>query len=223
MTGSESRQVRASAGNEWKNMGLVDNADLTGLKALLSRADWFTVLRNAGRLEPGELPNRLLTIPGRDAQIALREIVRLVADLPTGTSSIVVWQQDGSELWVDTGTIALACREGLVTISVTVSCDQIAKPVTIAVPIAVGTKDAPSGLVMSTLTHVDAPQIINERWSDAITAFAWEALLELARRLCNNLGRDAAGLPLIPGAIASARDALLIQPMSRHDLSALGK
>ena len=76
---------------------------------------------------------------------------------------------------------------------------------------------------MSTLTHVDGPQIISERWSDAITAFAWEALLELARRLCNNLGRDAAGLPLIPGAIASARDALLIQPMSRHDLSALGK
>jgi len=218
MMGSENRQVRASAGSF-----LVDNADLTGLKALLSRADWFTVLRNAGRLEPGELPNRMLTIPRRDAQLALREIVRLVADLPTGTSSIVVWQQDGSELWVDTGTVALACREGLVTISVTVSCDQIAEPVTIAVPIAVGTKDAPSGLVMSTLTHVDGPQIISERWSDAITAFAWEALLELARRLCNNLGRDAAGLPLIPGAIASARDALLIQPMSRHDLSALGK
>ena len=114
MTGSENRQVRASAVSF-----LVDNADLTGLKALLSRADWFTVLRNAGRLEPGELPNRMLTIPSRDAQLALREIVRLVADLPTGTSSIVVWQQDGSELWVDTGTVALACREGLVTISVT--------------------------------------------------------------------------------------------------------
>lgn len=218
MTGVESHRVSLGAGSV-----RVDNADLTGLKTLLSHADWFTALRNAGRLKPGELPSRMLTVPRRDAQLVLREIVRLVADLPTGTSSIVVWQKDGSELWVDTSTVALTCLDGLVTISVTVRCDQVADPVSISVPIGVGTTDAPAGLVMSALTHVDGPQIISERWSDAITAFAWESLLELARRLCNNLGRDGAGLPLIPGAIAATKDALLIQPMSRHDLSALGK
>jgi hypothetical protein len=89
------------------------------------------------------------------------------------------------------------------------------------VPLGVGTAGSPVGLVLTTVERLDGPDIVVARWSDAITAFAWEALIELARRTCAQLGTDKAGLPLIPGAIASSTEALLIQPMSRNDLSAL--
>jgi hypothetical protein len=109
-----------------------------------------------------------------------------------------------------------------VTIGLTVDCDQLAEPVTATVPIAVGRVDSPAGLVMSTFQRVQAPDLVADLWSEAITAFAWEALLELARRLCADMGHDAAGRALIPGGIAAAPDVLIIQPMARHDLSAIG-
>ena len=36
------------------------------------------------------------------------------------------------------------------------------------------------------------------------------------------LGRDSAGLPLIPGAVAATKGVLVVQAMSRNDLSQLG-
>ena len=51
--------------------------------------------------------------------------------------------------------------------------------------------------------------------ADAITAFAWESLVELARRTCAQFGRDTQSRALIPGGIAAAEGVLLIQPMSR--------
>jgi hypothetical protein len=74
---------------------------------------------------------------------------------------------------------------------------------------------------MSTLDRLDGPEVVVARWSAAITAYAWEALLELATRLCAGLGRDSRRLALIPGSIGAARGSLLIQPMSRHDLSGM--
>jgi hypothetical protein len=74
---------------------------------------------------------------------------------------------------------------------------------------------------MATIDRLDGPDLVVARWSNAITAFAWESLLEVASRLCAGLGRDSRDLPLIPGSIAAGPGTLLISPMSRHDLSGL--
>jgi hypothetical protein len=76
---------------------------------------------------------------------------------------------------------------------------------------------------MSTFERVDAPDLISGLWSEALTALAWEALLELAARLCAAVGKDAQGRPLIPASIAAAPELLIITPMARNDLSRIGR
>jgi hypothetical protein len=189
----------------------------------LKNPPWLAVIRQTGRLTPGAVPKDQLSVPVEQAQQLLRAIVRFVADIPADTSTVIVWERDGSELWVDAGTTTIACADGLVTIGVTVNCDELRKPVAISVPIGVGSANAPAGLVMTTFDRLDGPDLITARWSEAITAFAWESLVELARRLAAHTGNDKAGLALIPGAIGASKGVLLIQPMSRNDLSALGR
>ena len=186
-------------------------------------ASFFKPIRSAGSLEPGDVPKQGLTIKAATATRLLRGIIRFVADVSAGTSSVIVWEADGSELWVDIATTTMACAPALVRVSVTVGCDQLAEPAVVTIPFGVGSPDAPTGLVMSTLNRLDGPPVVVDRWTPALTAFAWEAVLELARRLCAELGTDKGGRPLVPGSIAAGASTLLIQPMSRHDLSALGR
>ena len=108
--------------------------------------------------------------------------MRFVADIPADTSLDLVWQHDGSELWVDAGSIELVCGAGLLTVGLTVACDELHRSVRVTVPFAVGGADASRGLLMAAMNRVDAPALVADRWSDAITAFCWESLLELARR-----------------------------------------
>ena len=189
----------------------------------LKNPPWLKVIKQPGRLDPGSVPKGQLSVPVEQAQQLLRAIVRFVVDIPADTSTVVVWERDGSELWLDVATTTIACAEGMVTIGVTVGCDELDKPVTITVPIGVGSSTALAGLVMTTIDRLAGPDLVTARWSEAITAYAWEALVELARRLCAQTGKDRSGLPLIPGAIGATTGALLIQPMSRNDLSRLGR
>jgi hypothetical protein len=153
----------------------------------------------------------------------LRGIVHAVADIPSDTSTVVVWQRDGSELWADVGTVTLSSLDGIVRVAVKVGCDQLDKPVVLTVPLKVGTPQAPAGMVMSSVDRLTGPDVVTALWSDAVIAFGWECLLELSRQLCAHLGRDRAGLPLIPGAVAAAKGVLVVQAMSRNDLSQLGR
>jgi hypothetical protein len=181
---------------------------------------WLSHLRVP--IAAGVVPKKLLRIPQSDAQKLLRGVVRRVADLPVGSSATVVWHDAGAELLVLTDKITIGCSSGLVTIGVTAQCDQTDGAVVLSVPFAVGTAKAQAGLVMHTFSRVAGPPVVTDRWSQAITAFAWEALLELASTISAEVGKDTAGRPLVPGAIAAEPEVLLIQPMARHDLSSKG-
>lgn len=194
----------------------LDNADLTPLISLVKGASWIATLGPTPRLEPGELTRRPMQIPQGEAQTALRGVVRLVADLPRGTTPVVVWEDRGSELEVDTAATTLTCKVGVVTIGVAVRCDQLPERVVVEVPFGVGTAARPTGLVMSALTHLAGPAVVVDRWSDAITAFAWECVIETARRLCELAGTDSAGRRLTPGAIGAGSRVLIVQPMAPH-------
>ncbi|MEO7421050.1 MAG: hypothetical protein ABIU87_01485 [Ornithinibacter sp.] len=193
------------------------------LRAVLTDASILRALRGADRLTPGSVPKKGVTVKAAEATRMLRSVIRFVADVPANSSPIVVWEQEGSELWVDISTVALTCIPGVVRVSVRVGCDQLPERAVISVPFGVGTPSAPTGLVMSSLSRLDGPEIVTGRWTAALTAFTWESILELARRICAELGKDAAGLPLIPGSLAAGSQTLVVQPMSRNDLSGLGR
>lgn len=190
-----------------------DNAELVRFAAVLDRAAWFTPVDR--RIPPGRTTDGALAVPVADARRLLLDVVRLVADLPREGRSVVVWQQGASELALDLSRTSLRCDPGLVTVLVTVTCDQLKEPTQLEVPFAVGTRDAPAGLVMSTFNRLTGPGVVTDLWSEAVTAFAWECVLELARRVTARLGSDTANRSLVPGGIGADKGVLLIQPMAR--------
>ena len=179
--------------------------------------DWLTRLDDGIVLSAGQLAPKNTEVPTKDAQQIVASVVRLVLDLPRNSNPRVVWTLGDSELLVHSDTTKIACSSGVVTISVQVECDQC-PPVTIPVPLGVGTRRAPSGLVMSTFSDLEGPAAIVGVWSDALSAFAWETLLEVARSVAAGVGSDARGLPLVPGSVGAAPGRLLIQPVARHSL-----
>jgi hypothetical protein len=203
---------------------LVDTIALGGRITDLppQQREWFTPIGDV-TLAAGERARAPITIPQPDAARLLLGFVRFVADIAARTSLQFVWERGQDELAVDGASIGLTCSDGLLTVGLTVSCDELRKPYRVAVPFAVGRADAPRGLLMSTIDRIDAPALIADGWSDAIIAFCWEALLEVTRRVSAQAGSDSAGRPLIPGAIAAHEGQLLVLPMARHDLSGLSR
>lgn len=192
---------------------VADNAHLLRLDTILNRAHWFEPIDR--RVPPGETTKNALQVPVADARRLLLDVVRLVADVPKEGRPTIVWQQGASELALDLAKTTLRCDLGLITVVVTVTCDQVKEPTQLEVPFAVGTRDAPAGLVMSTFTRLAGPRIVTDLWSEAVTAYAWECVLELARRVTARLGTDTANRALVPGGIGAVKGVLLIQPMAR--------
>ena len=181
--------------------------------------DWLTPLDARARLTTGAAAE-VVRVPVAIANRLLRTTIRLVADLPPRASGATVWVQGDSELLVDALAVQLTCAPALVTVGVPVTCDQLQmKPVIVPVPIAVGTAERPAGLVMATFDRLAGPELVTARWSEAIAAFAWEALVHLAQQLSAAVGKDADGRPLVPAGIGAEQGVLLVQPMARHDLS----
>jgi hypothetical protein len=169
------------------------------------------------RFAPGTVVDELIEVKDATAQKLLRSIVHLVADIPADSPPDVVWESGRNELLVTTDRVKLSCTSGVVTIGVRVHCDQIDAPTEVTVPIGVGTRDHPRGLVMSTFFRPLGPAAVVEPWADALVGFAWECLLELARKLCAEVGSDGQGRPLIPVDVGAAPKLLLIRAMARHD------
>lgn len=182
----------------------------------LPDADWLERLGPRASLAPGEVSGKTIRVPAAEAERTLRETIRLVADIPAGSTPRLVWVQGADELLVHTDDVRLACDTGLVTISFRVACDQLGRDARVAVPLGVGTAKRPTGLVMSALTRPDGPPIVVDAWAQAIVAFAWEALVHLAQTVSAAVGSDAAGLRLVPATIGAEPRLLLVQPAARH-------
>jgi hypothetical protein len=181
------------------------------------RFDWLDRLDDDIILGAGERAPKSIEVPIKDAQEIVHLVTRLVLDLPRNTTPQVVWSLGDSELLVHSDKTKIACSSGVVTITAQVECDQC-EPVQIPVPLGVGTRKAPGGLVMTTFTDLEGPREIVEVWSDAINAFAWETLIEVARVIAAQVGKDSRGRALVPGSIGAAPGKLLIQPVARHTL-----
>ncbi|MBY6069760.1 MULTISPECIES: hypothetical protein [Marinobacter] len=182
-----------------------------------SQFDWLNRIDADVLLDVGDLSPDLLTVPGKDVQRLLSEVVRLVLDLPRNSTPLVVWTKGDSELLIHSDQTRIQFSSGVITVTVTAECEEHGK-LRIPVPIGVGTKQSPSGLVMSTFEDLEGPEELILAWRDAIQAFAWESVLEVASVLCAEVGNDKRGLPLVPGAIAAAPNKMLVQPVARFSL-----
>lgn len=186
--------------------------DIVGVSA----GDWLTVSR--GRLSAGR-PAKWIEIPVQTAQQMLQATTRLVADLPRTGSRDVVWVSGTDELKVATERVTLTCHPGLVVITIPVACDQLParSRSTVDVPLAVGSREQPRGLMMSTLVTPTGPSVVTDVWADSLVAFAWESLLTLVREVARASGHGRDGRALVPLSVAATAERLLVQPMAGHD------
>ena len=188
----------------------------------------LTRLMRAGELvrptKPPLAGDRLETVRlSRDAVAVLstgaaRRALGAAAKARTNTE--VVWSDGGDELAVDPAKIEVATTAGAIAVTVPVRCDETGQ-VTVEVTFAVGAPGSPAGLFAATSDRPRGPAVVVDRWADALIAFAWSAVLELATSVAGTIGRDAHGDRLIPGALVATDDGLEVVPVARHRLGRL--
>jgi hypothetical protein len=132
----------------------------------------------------------------------------------------VVWSNGGDELAVEPAKIQVVTTAGAIAVTVPVRCDETG-PAEVQVTFAVGAPDRPAGLFAATSDRPRGPAAIVDRWADALIAFAWSAVLELATSVAGTIGRDVHGDRLIPGALFATDDGLEVVPVARHRLGRL--
>jgi hypothetical protein len=127
----------------------------------------------------------------------------------------VVWSDADGEVLVHVDRTQVAMFPGLVLVALTLETDETGAG-QIVVPFAVGGPDSPAGLVVVTESRPRGPVALVDRWGQAATAAAWQALLDVAHGLALQSGVDADGARLIPGALSTDGATLSVTPQARH-------
>ena len=175
---------------------------------LTQRAGGTTPLAPPKPLPAGTV-GTLVPVPAQSFQ----QIFTAVAT--QGNQGSQIWVQDGSELMVMTGKATATLDDGIVLITIPVSCDQ-AQGVSIQVAFAVGGGNQPAGMVAATEDRPRGPAVIVDVWGDALMAFAWRVLMTVATRVAGQSGVDEDGAGLVPIAMTATKDGLSVLPIARH-------
>ena len=126
-----------------------------------------------------------------------------------------VWTDGSSDLLVLTGKVSVALDDGLLLLTIPVSCDQFANAA-IQVPFALGGKKSPSGMVMATEKRPRGPDLIVDVWAEQLTAFAWHLVMAIVVKAAGQSGIDEDGASLIPISMTSTKEGLTLLPLARH-------
>jgi hypothetical protein len=153
---------------------------------------------------------------GIEIPVAVSALKQIIAVAATQSNPVQeVWVHGPCELLVTTSKVDIALDDGLAIVTIPVSCDQVANA-TVQVAFAVGGKDNPAGMVMSTETRPRGPDVIVDVWGEALTAFAWKLLINIALKLAAQSGVDQDGAGLIPLSLVATKDNLVMLPIARH-------
>lgn len=148
----------------------------------------------------------------QSAALATTGRVPTLEQLPKG----VVWREGADAIVVQLEGMEVELGEGEVVVHFRVHCDQLRGAAGVRVRFVVGTTDRPTGLLAATPTLPDGPEAVVQRWGEALTAYAWRALLDTASGIAGAAGRDADGNPLVATALVASPNGLVVLPQARH-------
>jgi hypothetical protein len=131
----------------------------------------------------------------------------------------VIWERAGSELLVHLHRVRVAVLDGLILIGIPVETVETGR-VEVTVAFGLGTPDQLAGMVATTEAKPRGPAPIVDLWGEALTAFAWQTLLDVVERLAARTGVDTDGSPLLPGALVADRGRLGLIPQAAHTFEA---
>ena len=153
---------------------------------------------------------------GNEISIASAVFQQMISAAATrDNAGTQVWVQGASELLVSTAKVTATLDNGLIVISVPVVCDQVPSA-TVQVAFATCSKESPAGMICATEERPRGPATIVDAWGDPLIAFAWRVLLTAITGAAAKTGTDLDGAGLIPAAITSAKDGIVLLPMARH-------
>lgn len=127
----------------------------------------------------------------------------------------LLWSHEDSRLLVGVEKASVAVTDGLVVVTVPVSCDETGTA-EVQIGLAVGSKQRPAGMV-AVAGEPRGPRPIVELWGEALTALAWGALLRATTDLARHAGRDLDGYGLIPAGL-QAGDGVTLATAARHEI-----
>lgn len=197
---------------EWKCLPESFPDLLARLMALLRIL--LTGLDAAASLPAGTVGPEIPIDPGSFNRLFVSAAMQ-AAGVTSASSAMVIWQHGGHELQVSVGQVQVKLDDGLISVSIPVSCDQVRSAV-VHVPFAIGSKTAPAGMIAATEQAPRGPDVIVKVWGEALVAFAWQTLLTVLTRIAGRAGVDADGAGLIPAAINAGTDGVRILTQARQ-------
>ena len=159
-------------------------------------------------------------------QLAAEQLGARAAGIPAGDDEApqaVLWRDGVDALLVLLDTVKVKTDDGVVTVSVDVACDELGRKGrdTVSVDLVVGTPERPTGMLVAA-PQPRGPLVVTERWSDALVAFAWRAMIDASAGLGAALGHDEDGVPLVPNRWAATKAGISLGAQARHPLDRLG-
>jgi hypothetical protein len=150
------------------------------------------------------------------AEAALTSAGARVPSDPTRLPRSVLWEEGADALLVEVGRVDVQLGDGVVSVLIPVRCDQLAEGAeTVAVDFVVGTPERPTGLLAAAMDP-RGPRAVVGRWGEALTALAWQAVLESAGGVAGAAGMDHDGAPLVPVALTAGRTGVAVVAQARH-------
>jgi hypothetical protein len=170
-----------------------------------------TILAGLARGAPEALPLKPLPAGAKGARLPLPDrvltpLLRQAAIEMSGGAARVLWDDGVSQLIVSVGEIAAELRDGRITVTIPVTCDQA--KTRMKVPFATGGRGRNAGMVLATADRPLGDALIARIWGEALIALAHGALLSVVTSLAGASGRDERNDTLVPRAL-QAEDGLL--------------
>jgi hypothetical protein len=197
---------------QWKYLP-EDFADLVArLMALLRKT--LPGLGSPAPLPAGTVGPEIPIDPGSFGRLFVSAATQGISGA-AGAPGTVIWQLQGHELEVFVSQVQVKLDDGLIAVSIPVSCDQVESTI-VQVPFAIGSKAAPAGMIAVTEQTPRGPDTIVKVWGEALVAFAWHTLLTVLTKIAGLAGVDADGAGLIPAAITAGTDGVRILTQARQ-------
>ncbi|RZS86839.1 hypothetical protein EV189_2255 [Motilibacter rhizosphaerae] len=205
----------------------VDERCAAMLKALRARCPHLVL---DGPVAPGGTPGPI-PVPPDGVQSVLVTALRQNAAGGTVTTGdalpqLLLWTSGPDRLLLDLTGVRVEVGEGQLLVHLLVICDQLTDPAggqgggeqVVTVRFVLGSPKRPAGLLAATPRLPEGPPVVVERWGEALTAYAWQAVLDASAGLAAATGRDTDGAPLVPTALTASADGLEVLPQARHPM-----
>lgn len=163
------------------------------------------------------LPKEVSSLLG----VAARQAVLAAAggrlpDDPERLPTSVLWQDGPAALLVEVGGLAVNLGDGLLSVAIPVRCDQLPRGrELVTVDFVLGTPGRPAGMLVAA-AEPRGSRLVVGRWGEALTALAWQALLDAVGGVAGAAGVDEDGAVLVPTAMTASPNGLAVVSQARH-------